>query len=65
MKIELLLFKNILLLSALKYFIDSNYTDYNPENMLEETHIHNRDNSIADSDRLRSGQNRGGYINLF
>ncbi len=55
MKIEFFLFKDIFLLSALKYPTDSNYTDYNLENILGEINVYNRDNSVADSDRLELG----------
>jgi hypothetical protein len=65
MKTELFLFKNIFLLSALMYPTDSNYTDYNPESMPGEADRHNRDNSVADSDGLKSGQSRGGHPDLF
>jgi hypothetical protein len=65
MKIELPLLKNIFFLSTLKYLINSNYTDYNPENISKEANRHNRDDSVADSDGLKSDQSRGGHPDLF
>lgn len=65
METELPSLEDIFLLAALKYPTDSNYTDYNPESMSGEAGGHNRDNSVADSDGLKSGQSRGGHPNLF
>ena len=55
METEFFLFKNIFLLSALKYLIDFNYTDYNLKSMSGETDRHNRNNSAADFDGLKLG----------
>ncbi len=52
MKIEFLLFEDILFLFDLKYLTDSNYTDYNFESILGEIYIYNRDNNVTDSDKL-------------
>jgi hypothetical protein len=53
MKIEFLLFEDILLFSTLKYFIDFNYTDYNSGNISEKINMRNRDNNITDFDKLK------------
>jgi hypothetical protein len=65
MEIKLLLFKNILFLSALKYPTDFNYTDFNPESISGKANVHNRDNSVADFDRLESGQSRDRFPDPF
>jgi hypothetical protein len=65
METEFLLLKDILFLSALKYPTDFNYTDFNPESMSGKTNVHNRNNSVTDSDRLKSGQSRGGLPDPF
>jgi hypothetical protein len=49
-----------ILRSVLKDYTHSTDTDDNPENMPEKTDMRNR-GSMADSDRLGSGQNRGGH----
>jgi hypothetical protein len=54
-----------ILMSALKYPTDSNYTDYDPESMSGGANVHNRHNSMADSGRLESGQSRGKHPDPF
>jgi hypothetical protein len=65
METAFLSLEDIFLLSALKYPTDSNYTDYNPESMSGEANRHNRDNSVADSEGLKSGQSRGRHPDLL
>jgi hypothetical protein len=65
MKTEFLLFKNIFFLSALKYSTNFNYTNYNLKSISGKANRHNQNNSVTDSDGLKSDQSRGGYPNLF